>query len=573
MAAVLTCFESRDFSTRPLMKRFTRSLFAWALAVAGLLLTGGVAQAALADFAGSYAANLASSEVPPGGGEAVDVFHGRVEFTANAKGGVTGKLQTRAGKSYSFLAKLKESEGTAVVFNAQQANNVGLAKVAGAFTINFSLTINADGTLVINGTNTKVGDANGAFFVSRSYKFIKFTGKADSQPAWRGTYTLALLAPESAGAEVPAGAGYASLSVNPTGKLSYKGKLGDGTSLTGSANPITGAVYSLFVKPPGYAAGGYFLAELDVDQRGALAEPALWTKAAKATDKAYPAGFSTEPTIVIQPWTAPAPKEYPIPEALGLTYSKNFMVDFSGEGLLESDVATLPDTARIATGGWVRAVAGGTGSPAENNSSQWNGLWKNVKLNPKTGVFAGKQVLSRTVNSKTTKIEADVGGVLSFGPTLGSDPFAFGQYAVKTSASTTTGLVTFSGPLEDNLAVAATGTYTVKLRRISLANGVPAGAPSDGATVSFTISEDMKTISFGGVKLPLKSDGRPVSLLYTNAQTSPFKNLSVEVFLNFEGRINGIAAIYNQTLMAPPFLKNAAYQNAVAGTAGFIKQD
>ncbi len=510
------------------MKRFTHSLFAWALGAAGLSLTGGTAQAALSDYAASYAANLATSEVPAGGGEAVDVFYGRIEFTAAPGGGVTGNLQTRAGKTYPFTAKIKESGSTAVVFNAQQVNNVPLAKVAGAFTINFSLTINADGTLAISGTNTKPGDANGQFFVSRSYKFIKFTGQANSQPAWKGTYTLALLAPESAGSEVPAGAGYASLSVTPTGKLNYKGKLGDGTSLTGSANPADGAVYSLFVKPPGYAAGGYFLAELDLDQRGELAEPALWNKEPKTADKAYPAGFTTEPIVVIQPWTPAAPNTYPIPSALEFSNSKNFAVDFSGDGLIASDIATLPDTARIATGGWIRAVAGDTGSPAENNSKQWNALWKNVKLDAKTGVFSGKQVLRRTVNNKAVNIEADVAGVLSFEPTLGSNPFAYGQYVVKTATSTTTGLVTFSGPLEDNKAVATSGTYvTTALLAMpdvnkpfgSPAPVLPAGSPVTVyrrsvenaservgiGSINFVFAEDLQSVKVNGVKLNLAS--------------------------------------------------------------------
>lgn len=537
------------------MKRFTRSLFAWALAVVGLSLTGGTAQAALADYAASYAANLASSEVPPGGGEAVDVFYGRVEFTAAPAGGVTGNLQTRAGKSYPFKAKLKESGSTAVVFNAQQVNNVALAKVSGVFTINFSLTINADGTVVINGTNAKVGDANGDFFVSRSYKFIKFTGQANSQPTWKGTYTLALLAPESAGDDVPAGAGYASLSVTPTGKLSYKGKLGDGTSLTGSANPIAGAVYSLFVKPPGYSAGGYFLAELDVDQRGELAESALWAKVAKAADKAYPAGFSTEPTIVIQPWTVPAANTYPIPSSLGFSNSKDFMVDFSGEGLLESDVATLPDTARIASGGWIRAVAGGAGAPAENDAKKWNGFWKDMKVNPKTGVFAGKQALRRTVGSKTVNVAADIGGVLSFEPALGSNPFAFGQYVVKTSASTTTGLVTFSGPLEDNKFLVAAGTYEFLFRRQLVGVfGAPAGVPADNTWAQFTLSEDMQTVTFAGRKFRLSAVDA-IYYSYSNKRDTftIARNTTTGAFTMVQGSIGGglKIVIFNTANPAP----------------------
>lgn len=516
------------------MKRFTTSLLARAFAVAGLLLTGGVAQAAIADYAGSYVVNLASTETPSGEGDPVDVFYGRLDLTLNAKGAATGTLQTRAGKKYSFSTKFVENSGKAVAANKAGENNVGLAKIKGssAFAINFSLTVNGDGGVEVLGSNEKSDDATGEFFHSSSHKYIKFTGKPASRPDWQGAYTMALVVPDSAGDDVPAGAGYAALSVSATGKLTVKGKLGDGTVLTGSANPIADAIYSFFVKPSGYAAGGYFLAELDLTQRGELAVPALWNKPPKKQNKAYPAGFLVEPIVVLQPWEVPAKKAYPLPTVFGFGNGKNFAVDFSGEGLIPDDVSTLPEVVRVTNAGLIQAVSGGPGSPAENSSKEWNKVWKNVKLNTKTGVFSGKQVLRRTSGKKTTNVVADVGGVFVLPEVLGVEPFAFGQYAVTVSGVTTTGMVTFSGPFENNKVVASAGTYeTFALLampdaskplkspkpKIPMANNKPVVAlkydvsVTDGSEriaygkVTLVVSEDLQTVKVNGVALKFLS--------------------------------------------------------------------
>lgn len=494
------------------MKRFFTSLFAWAGMAAGFLFSGGAAQAAIADYAGSYAANLASLETPAGGGDPVEAFYGRLELTVNAKGTATGTLKTRAGKSYSISTKVQESGSTLIANDAQQQNNVGAAKIRGTsvFAINFSLTIKADGSITVSGMNGNPGDANAMFFVAGSFKFLSFTGKPGNTPTWVGNYTLALLPPADAPETVPAGAGFASLTVNSVGKLLYSGKLGDGTKFTGSASPSAGAVYSIYSIPPGYAAGGYFSAELDLDQRGALSEPAIWNKVAKSSDKSYPAGFSTEPIVVIQPWLVPAKKAYPIVASLGFGSSKNFAVDFSGEGLIDTDFTTsLPDTARITGLANLQAVAGGASAPAENNSKDWNKLWS-VKLNPLTGVFAGKQTLKRTVDGKATTTIADVEGVMSLADALSTEPFAYGQYRV----SNVTGLVSFAGPLVNNPAVATAGDYTVKIDETSATDVSaplsgspmthrnppvrPKGSPTDGQVVKFTISEDLQTLTFNG---------------------------------------------------------------------------
>jgi hypothetical protein len=327
-----------------------------------------------------------------------------------------------------------------------------------------------------------------------------------------------LISPDPAGATVPAGAGYASLVVANNGKLSFKGKLGDGSLFTGSASAAAGGTYSLFVTPPGYAAGGYFTADIDIDTRGLQTEAAVWNKAAKTADKAYPAGFSTSVDVIVQPWLVPAKKAYPIVATLGFGSSKNFTVEFSNEGLSDGNYsATLPDTVRLTGLAKLQAVSGGAGAPAENNSKEWDKVWS-VKLNPLTGVFAGKVLLKHVEGTKTVVRNVPVEGVLVLPASLTSDaPFAYGQYVVKpkaVGATNVSGLVTFVGPLEDNTAVATAGSYTVKIDETSVTDvsgsnsgGAliprnppvrPAGSPVDGQVVKFTVSEDLQTLTFNG---------------------------------------------------------------------------
>ncbi len=524
------------------MKRFFASFFARAWLVAGFLSVAvGVARAASTpvDFTGSYAANLSSLETPAGSEIPVEVLYGRLELKVSAKGSVinaTGTLKNKAGKSYPVSTKLVPSGVDLIASDAQSQNNVGAAKIKGtsSYLINFRLTLKADGSVVVGGLDLSLGAESVQFDSAGSYKFAKFTGKPDDRPSWIGNYTLAFLTPEGAPEAVPAGAGYASLSVNSVGKLNYKGKLGDGTSFTGSADPISGAVYSIYAVPPGYATGGYLLSELDLDRRGEQAEPTLWNKPEKTTDKAYPGGFSTGLIAVVQPWLVPAKKAYPIATSLelGFGYSKNFSVDFSGEGLFESDFSTsLPDVVRITGLAKIQAVAGGDGAPAENNSKDWDKLWK-VSLNPLTGVFAGKQTIKRTIEGKTTTTVADVEGVFSFAETLGEAPFAYGQYRL----NNVSGLVTFSGPLEDNKAVAASGSYTVKIFEedatdvITKVSGAqtfisppkrPAGSPTTGQVVKFSLSEDLQTLTFNGQVLKFKESVGLGGRLYHKAVIAP----------------------------------------------------
>jgi hypothetical protein len=392
----------------------------------------------------------------------------------------------------------------------------------GVFNTTIRLTVTAAGKVEVSGIEPTL-----QFMHDGSFKFATFTGKPGSVPEWLGNYTMALINPVPSGATVPAGAGYAALTVLKNGMLSYKGKTGDGAIITGTAKPTADGTYSLYTVPKAYSAGGFLSAAINLSDAkiGLQTEPAVWTKIAKLNDKSYPAGFSTVVDAVVREWLVPAKGAFPLVSALGFGSSKNFAVTFSGEGLGDGSYsATLPDTLRITGLSVIQAVSGGAGAPAVNNSKVWNTLW-NVKLNAFDGSFTGTQVLTHLVGAKTVTRKVPVDGVLVLGNTLGATPFAYGQYRVTPKAAGSTevsGLVKFVGPLRDNTAVATAGNYTVKILEedvvdvITKVNGAqtfitppkrPVGAPITGAVVKFTLSEDLQTLTFNGQVLKFLSNG------------------------------------------------------------------
>ncbi|MCU0792233.1 MAG: hypothetical protein MUE42_05150, partial [Opitutaceae bacterium] len=438
----------------------------------GLFASGAqAASAVISDFHGSYEARLVALESATPGGPTYTAFYGRMELTVTASktantAAVSGTLLTRAGKKYPFKTTVALGTGGSTA----DQRNVGLVPLrgaAGVFLVNFSLSIDTAGVVTVRGENFNPGDANAIFFSENSLRFATFTGKGESIPAWLGNYTLAFINPSPSGATVPAGAGFATLSVAKTGVLTYKGKTGDGAIITGNAKPTASGNYGFFATPAGYAVGGYISGIINLATPGLQEEPAVWNKVAKTADKTYSAGFSTVVDVLVRPWFVPSKGAYPFPAALGLGSSKNFQVTFSPTGLSDGDYsANLPTTLRITQLGVIQAVSGGAGSPPANVTKPWNALW-NVKLNPLTGAFSGMQVLTHLNGTKTVTRKAPVEGVMMVADALSSEPFAYGQYLVTPKAAGSkqvSGLVTFVGPLQENVSVATAGNYTVKVR-------------------------------------------------------------------------------------------------------------
>jgi hypothetical protein len=96
------------------------------------------------------------------------------------------------------------------------------------------------------------------------------------------------------------------------------------------------------------------------------------------------------------------------------------------------------------------------------------------------------------------------------------------------------------------------GTYSGIGNHVPTGTTLPDGVPANGATITFTISNDLQTLVFNGRTLPLSGDSRPTSLSYTDAQTSPSNNAAVILYLNNEGSVSHFAAQYLQTITGIP---------------------
>ena len=502
------------------MKNTIYSVLSWLMVAVGLALgatTSAFASTFPASLVGNYQAQLVGATSPT-------IPAGTIDVAVASSGIASGRINLPGGKSYPFKTTPLSVDGNPA--SSAYVTNFVAQKgpfPAGIQNVQMNLRVYPSGQV----TGVVVGiKVNGIFSMANGMKFATFT--AASPAPWTGTYTMAMTPAEGSGAGVPAGAGYATLAVAPNGNLVSKFVLGDGTKLTNNAKPTADAKYRLYSSL--YTSGGFVSTVVDLDALGLQPEDALWNKPANAKDKKYKDGFSAVLDVHVREWAKLSSVKIPA----GFTVSKNFAVDFSGQGLSDTDFATtLPDTARFISTGAIQAVAGGANAPADNNSKEWNKLW-NVKVNPVTGEFTGTQVLKTTVGSKTTSKTIKVAGVLLVDGSVGEDEiFALGQYAVTPAGGTEiTGLVSFSGPLEDNPLLSAAGTYKVTLVKTSGPLADPAKVPANGEVVTFAFSEDLSTVVIthkNGPKIVKRTVPRQgggagflTTLVFSDAPRSPF---------------------------------------------------
>lgn len=485
---------------------------------------------------------------------------GLVEVTVGSTGVATGKIILSGDtKVYSFNTKTPLTVDSGSIYVNRLVVVKGQFPLPTIQALEMNLRIYDSGNITGAVECTK-GPALGTYSMKNPLKLATFTGKADSIAPWTGIYTVATTSPGDAGAEVPAGAGYGNFTVKPTGDLGCSLILGDGTKLTASAKPTADGVYRLYATP--YKAGGVFSSVVDLSSETIeQAESAVWSKTANDKDKVYKAGFATELNVFVAPWIKLTTSKVP---AL-FTTSKNFNVDFSGEGLSEADFNnTLPDTARFVATGAIQAVSGGAGAPADNKNADWNKLW-NVKVDPAKGTFSGQQVLRTVVNGKPKDTKIPVAGVLLLGDAIGEDVFALGQYTIKPTEGTPfTGQVSFSGPLTDNVSVALAGTYTMTMNYLSVADVTgslggstinnpalpPKGSPANNASVTFSLSDDQQTLTFAGTKIPLQSQDA-LAAVYSNASASPQNNKTITIYRSLvTGEITSVGGLFFQATVS-----------------------
>jgi len=197
-----------------------------------------------------------------------------------------------------------------------------------------------------------------------------------------GTFSVVFESPDGDPTEIPQGFGHGILSVSSTGRGRLRGILADGTKLSTLA-PLskhgTWPLYELLSKNQGAVIGW-----TTFTSNTAVNASANWFRPAQAKSAFYPAGFSTNLTMVGKRYTPPEP---------GSSVAGNFQVKI-GDGNLPGDMiknAYLYD-------------AGNVVIVSENS--------ENIKftIDPATGEFSGS-FLHPSLN-KTVKFN---GSVLQFG--------------------------------------------------------------------------------------------------------------------------------------------------------------
>lgn len=317
-----------------------------------------------------------------------------------------------------------------------------------------TLTLKGGYTLVVSvlSDSTMTGTlSNGGLLADMSGDGVLMGSYSKVSPVPSASfYTMALVNPSSG----PEGSGYASAQIFSTGLLKLKGRLADGTLLTGSAlvDASTDGEFRFFILPykgsAGYLAGWLPLTPRGLDRYHVPASGGgvfSWVKPANATDKAYPGGFGPVVlTALMEPWIDPGKSSYLLgvlglvtpanPQTVGnFTLLLNQTGGVSNQG---GNVEALPTLMNMNAASKVSVQV------ADANPTNPRGL--TLSVNTGTGVFTGSFIL--TDGRKIT-----TQGVL-LQQTSGTAPNDFGRGFFQVAplngvpGTTVSGEVKFTGP-------------------------------------------------------------------------------------------------------------------------------
>ena len=353
---------------------------------------------------------------------------GKVTLVVTITGSFTGKLAASDIKTYSLKGRL--------ALNGDYTTGSATVSVSrGTGVTPYALTVSVSSGSVLSASLAGVGDTDSGVKLKT---YVKGTSSV-----WAGAYTLTLGDPVNLGVTAaPAGHGYATAKIGTTGTLVAKGKLADGTTLTGTLAVAEDGSYRWYLKPyktPGNYLGGWLTLTERADTAGRYEASSVdfyWKKPAAATDKLYPAGFGPVGlTVELQKWVAPV-SPVSLASLLGLNAAGGSLaLGMDGGGLTNDDpnTYTLPTTLTLGATGLV-TVADAT------NPTLWN-----LKVKTTDGSFSG----SFTLKDGTLSRKITLQGVLLQQPSPDADAvIARGYYLVTPLVSTDPKL---SGALEITL--------------------------------------------------------------------------------------------------------------------------
>jgi YD repeat-containing protein len=209
---------------------------------------------------------------------------GTISITLNTSGEFTGKIIV-GGKSYTIKGTFDEN-GLATVTpdGAPFSITLQLDLLDDSKSITGTLNAGADGTVVAHRTGF---------------------GKSAPAPANLVGRFTALFEPGSSDASIPQGTGFATLTVNPTGKLRLAGRLADGTRISQGAVLSADGDWPLFALL--YKKKGFISGEMSFEALGTsdFSGDAAWIK--PATKGPVQSGaFTTNVGVIGSRYTTPA---------------------------------------------------------------------------------------------------------------------------------------------------------------------------------------------------------------------------------------------------------------------------
>ncbi|MEN3940349.1 hypothetical protein WJU23_03570 [Prosthecobacter sp. SYSU 5D2] len=511
--------------------------------------TAAMGAAIPADMAGSYQA-LISSETSP---------YGLLALKVSTKGAVSGKLTTSDKKTYSLKTTLDYTAGDDPATEGEGLTETGVAINAAAIAIkgtSYTLELKFRDFADRDTLEVTVKESDATVGLAMSGFKVKTYAKGETVPTL-GSYTVAFeLAADVDGA--PEGSGYAVAKVDAKGVMKLAGKLGDGTKITATLPNGPDNQFVFFTNP--YKRDGSFfggrLAMTARDGGGFHVEvpndillsyyDAQWKKAAGAKDKSYRDGFGPLSLLAsAEPW-APE-KKTNVATYLGLDEGYVFDVALSGD--IPTDRLPVQFTLDAKNNLVVTKAHASAPNPVTSDD------WKKI-LKGKVDIKTGKVTITITLGDKR-KVVIEGVVLLPEGDELATFTLAPGFVMIppvdKKTGTISYGALQFQGPfvIDPLLASAAAtaGTYNAVIKEES--NTVPpaSGTVTDGETIKFTISPDLKTLTIDGKKMPLVGDSRPISLGYVLIKG--MNSTSVIMYLDESGTPTGFFLTYAQPKLPP----------------------
>lgn len=520
---------------------------------------------------------------------------GLVKLTVATTGTFSGSLITTEYKTYPLAGKLTYTtlSDTAEVTGGLSIKRVGVGVLPLALTLSIA---NATQTLSVTlSGDTGVYSSPGVPVNSVSTTgFRNLTLPVRTLADFSGKYTLAMPLTAAATTGTPAGSGYATVTIGTTGLLTMIGKAGDGTAIVASLTPGPNRNYLLFLNP-NLRAASYISGKLNLTARpdagfhitpAAAGSDLQWAKVGKITDISYRTGIPNVGLLVsMEPWkTIPTvPAGQTLGSFLGMEEGKVFDFILAGDLDTSGYGTRIPTKLGLTKLNKFRVAGGIQGSPDPILASADWAKFVTIAVAPTTGLITGTIKISDNV---PVPLKPDLivlrtltfYGVLMQSPAGSTIPFSYGLFSVPPlnakTQTTTTCCFDFSGPVVvDPILVAAAGTagvYTsIVERRDNGGLPYPTSCPTTGTNVTFTISPDLKSLTFNGRIIKLLGDSRPVSLAYSDADAAHARdNATVTFYLDANGKVQTGFASYNQITLSGfiPMIKNGIVEIPKSGT-------